>query len=1046
MNFSQQIAYPQQFVQPQPFAGPQQLNRQPVQKPYNFGFILVIIFSAVIIWYFFLKQDGSYGEWGSWTECKPFCGENSKKSRKREYKQASNGGSNIAENDRVLYEEESCNRGPCPEDSKMTEWLDIDGKCYINKDETKPVLCGIAAQKKQTREYVEPKNGGIDNISFADKTNTSRWILCDFKPCDGKYSDFSEWSLCSSIYKGGEQTRIKEYIPSDPGGIDNKIEDKNVIIETRDCGTMGLPPKDVVSSPIAIDNICYLKPSRTSEISKCWRETNKGYKEMSTKTIFANGQNPETKYSWAECTPTDKYKVCNNVNGSCSNWVFDKFVNKNGNNVASFKRMYNHPIDYGNDSDCKNELTTIEINKITYYQNDLKITNSDESTCIPTYGKSRKKNVTWIYTLPTIHIDNLFSNPHHTQITNIFTSNDINSFYSLKFGATKIINKSDITYTIKKITNDDILPIKIEIIFKINCADNLQSSNDILDIWNSELKCTTALPTTFIDYYNNTNISLDNLLSMETMGDIKNKISSYNIINLFNQQKSGDTNFDKFIKSINECSGNAKIIPGTNQPKRSNNNILYPGLCYNDNYTITNGLYKATFGGSLYNIALYNDSSVIPYYSDSISKSKTNSICMQDDGNFVIYNNDRKALWNSNTDGNPGAYLELLNNGFIVIKNKNGTIIYTLDFEKVTRGHIDVTKTFQMLSGGQEILLPDKSVIYKGIQYSNNFKWSSGSFNLIMQNDGNLVLYKDNKTSGEDNAIWYSSTFGNPNAYLVMQLDGHLIIRRDGSNDILWKNDYYSNSELRSAKLVDKGYLVIFNQNNNAARVYPDILYDYVYTRYWKNSPWSLFSDYAGRVYKATWEELDKRWDDEYIPSDDADYTRFRGWRRKCDESQWKVTERDLNHHAGYDNELSTITPDSCSDSSNNWNNSNDRDLFNKIQNTIRYPKSISGNNTPNAIPGYIRVSNTTGENSAYKTHKFLISIRSGTKWDQAFVLYRLKSQKDFTNDLITNHKGLIKNIVNNDEAYNYISREMLGLGDDKWSNDLKEYLKSKYS
>jgi hypothetical protein len=42
---------------------------------------------------------------------------------------------------------------------------------------------------------------------------------------------------------------------------------------------------------------------------------------------------------------------------------------------------------------------------------------------------------------------------------------------------------------------------------------------------------------------------------------------------------------------------------------------------------------------------------------------------MQDDGNFVVYSTKKKALWNSGTFGNPGAFLKVQDDGNLVVYN-----------------------------------------------------------------------------------------------------------------------------------------------------------------------------------------------------------------------------------------------------------------------------------------------------------------------------------------------------------------------------------------
>jgi hypothetical protein len=63
-----------------------------------------------------------------------------------------------------------------------------------------------------------------------------------------------------------------------------------------------------------------------------------------------------------------------------------------------------------------------------------------------------------------------------------------------------------------------------------------------------------------------------------------------------------------------------------------------------------------------------------------------------------------------------------------------------------------------------------------------------GGERLVMQNDGNLVLYSN---SGP---IWSSKTIGNTGAFLNVQDDGNLVIYRYGShtetkNNALWASD-----------------------------------------------------------------------------------------------------------------------------------------------------------------------------------------------------------------------------------------------------------------
>jgi hypothetical protein len=57
--------------------------------------------------------------------------------------------------------------------------------------------------------------------------------------------------------------------------------------------------------------------------------------------------------------------------------------------------------------------------------------------------------------------------------------------------------------------------------------------------------------------------------------------------------------------------------------------------------------------------------------------------------------------------------------------------------------------------------------------------WNNGNI-AIMQDDGNLVLYDVN-----NGPVWASNTAGNPGAFLSVQDDGNLVVR-DQNNNPLW--------------------------------------------------------------------------------------------------------------------------------------------------------------------------------------------------------------------------------------------------------------------
>ncbi|MET9698956.1 hypothetical protein ABZY31_18785 [Streptomyces sp. NPDC006529] len=58
----------------------------------------------------------------------------------------------------------------------------------------------------------------------------------------------------------------------------------------------------------------------------------------------------------------------------------------------------------------------------------------------------------------------------------------------------------------------------------------------------------------------------------------------------------------------------------------------------------------------------------------------------------------------------------------------------------------------------------------------------TGSTELVMQGDGNLVLYALGNPGGYKLPLWNSATYGNPGAYATMQQDGNFVIYKQGGS------------------------------------------------------------------------------------------------------------------------------------------------------------------------------------------------------------------------------------------------------------------------
>ena len=65
------------------------------------------------------------------------------------------------------------------------------------------------------------------------------------------------------------------------------------------------------------------------------------------------------------------------------------------------------------------------------------------------------------------------------------------------------------------------------------------------------------------------------------------------------------------------------------------------------------------------NLVLYKDNN--PAYQAPNAWSNGNIAIMQDDGNFVLYDQNNEPVWASNTAGKPGAYLAVQDDGNLVV-------------------------------------------------------------------------------------------------------------------------------------------------------------------------------------------------------------------------------------------------------------------------------------------------------------------------------------------------------------------------------------------
>ena len=78
-------------------------------------------------------------------------------------------------------------------------------------------------------------------------------------------------------------------------------------------------------------------------------------------------------------------------------------------------------------------------------------------------------------------------------------------------------------------------------------------------------------------------------------------------------------------------------------------------------------------------------------------------------------------------------------------------------------------------------------------------------FQLVMQDDGNLVIYS---VAGTRTPVWASNTVGHPGAKAVFQSDGNVVVYKPDGVSPLWASNS-AGHPAPSAQLTDQGTLVV---------------------------------------------------------------------------------------------------------------------------------------------------------------------------------------------------------------------------------------------
>jgi cell wall-associated NlpC family hydrolase len=172
-----------------------------------------------------------------------------------------------------------------------------------------------------------------------------------------------------------------------------------------------------------------------------------------------------------------------------------------------------------------------------------------------------------------------------------------------------------------------------------------------------------------------------------------------------------------------------------------------------------------------------------------VSPSGNMVLAMQTDGNLVLYAPGGNVRWHTDTDGNPGAFARFQTDGNLVV--------YSASMQPLWHAAVDGqgASFAQVQDDGNFVLYRSDAtpVWYTGTKYfpsrltahgemrpGDHLMSPNGAFDLVLQTDGNLVLY------GPAGWTWQSGTRGSNPDRLVLQTDGNLVMYGP-NNSVIWQ-------------------------------------------------------------------------------------------------------------------------------------------------------------------------------------------------------------------------------------------------------------------
>ncbi|MFJ5234898.1 hypothetical protein ACIQBJ_34045, partial [Kitasatospora sp. NPDC088391] len=203
------------------------------------------------------------------------------------------------------------------------------------------------------------------------------------------------------------------------------------------------------------------------------------------------------------------------------------------------------------------------------------------------------------------------------------------------------------------------------------------------------------------------------------------------------------------------------------------------------------------------NLVEYRRSDGVPVWDSNTWGNNGAYLVVQPDGNSVLCKSDNSPLWHTGTWQYGGAYLKLQDDGRLNVYKNTGTenTVDTVWTTATLRNGTGLTPNRRLQGKVNYLIMQNDGNLVLYRNSDNAVMWSSntaGNFNasLKVQNDGNAVVYRNGGGEGIGGAVWSSNTPGNNYAFLKLQDDGNLVVYRsdggEGIGNALWATNTFA--------------------------------------------------------------------------------------------------------------------------------------------------------------------------------------------------------------------------------------------------------------